>query len=130
MSEPTHGVSDYEVEQIIGRLLQIGVLIAAAVTLVGSVLLLARTGSAHASFAEFTGTAPGFRSITGIVSGLFTGQPAAIVQFGLLLLILTPIVRVAFTLVAFVLQRDRMYIMITSIVLVLLLFGLLFGRGG
>jgi uncharacterized membrane protein len=130
MSEPTHGVSDYEVEQIIGRLLQIGVLIAAAVTLVGAVLLLAHTGAAHASYAEFKGTAPGFRSITGIVSGLFTGQPAAIVQFGLLLLILTPIVRVAFTLVAFVLQRDRLYILITSIVLVLLLFGLLFGRGG
>lgn len=130
MSEPTHGVSDHEVEQIIGRLLQIGVLIAAAVTLLGAVLLLAHTGGAHVSFATFKGTAPGFRSITGIVSGLFTGQPAAIVQFGLLLLILTPIVRVAFTLVAFLLQRDRLYILITSIVLVLLLFGLLFGRGG
>ncbi|MGH7621340.1 MAG: DUF1634 domain-containing protein [Gemmatimonadaceae bacterium] len=49
------------------------------------------------------------------------------VQFGLLLLILTPIVRVAFTLVAFVLQRDGTYIVVTAIVLALLLFGLVFG---
>jgi uncharacterized membrane protein len=55
-------------------------------------------------------------------------QSESIVQLGLLLLIATPVARVAFTLVAFVLQRDRTYVVVTSIVLALLLYGLVFGN--
>ena len=69
------------------------------------------------------------RSLGGIVRGAFAGQPLAIVQLGLVLLIATPVARVAFTLVAFVVQRDRTYVAITAIVLALLLFGLVFGGG-
>ena len=47
-----------------------------------------------------------------------------IVQLGLVLLIATPVARVALTLGAFLLQRDRLYVVLTTIVLVLLLFGL------
>src|SRR6185437_8477233 len=115
MTEPHGGVSDEEVEQIIGRLLQLGVLVAALVVLVGAALLLGRHGGAVASYAVFHTEPAALRSIAGIV------------QVGLLLLILTPIVRVAFTLVAFVLQRDGTYIVVTAIVLALLLFGLVFG---
>jgi uncharacterized membrane protein len=49
------------------------------------------------------------------------------VQLGLVLLIMTPIARVLFTLVAFIIQRDRLYILITSVVLALLLYGLIAG---
>ena len=56
------------------------------------------------------------------------GQSASIVQLGVVLLIATPIARVAFTLVAFAIQRDRTYVIITLIVLGLLLYGLLFGK--
>jgi uncharacterized membrane protein len=45
------------------------------------------------------------------------------------MLIATPIARVAFTLVAFVLQRDRTYVLITLLVLLLLMYGLFFGQG-
>jgi uncharacterized membrane protein len=68
------------------------------------------------------------RSIIAIVHGAFVGNAEAIVQLGLLLLIATPVARVAFTLVAFALQRDRTYVCITTIVLALLLYGLLLGR--
>ena len=49
-------------------------------------------------------------------------------QLGIVLLIMTPMLRVAFTLVAFVLQRDRVYVAVTSLVLALLVYGLAFGR--
>jgi len=52
----------------------------------------------------------------------------AIVQLGLLLLIATPVARVALTLAAFVLQRDRTYVVVTTLVLALLLYGLVFGN--
>jgi uncharacterized membrane protein len=54
----------------------------------------------------------------------------SVIQLGLVLLIATPVLRVAFTLVAFVLQRDRTYIVITTIVLAVLIYGLAGGTVG
>jgi uncharacterized membrane protein len=48
----------------------------------------------------------------------------AIIQFGLLVLIATPIARVAFSLVGFAMEGDRKYMVITSIVLAVLLYGI------
>jgi uncharacterized membrane protein len=50
------------------------------------------------------------------------------VELGLVLLIATPVARVALTLGAFVVQKDRLYILTTAIVLAILLYGLLWGR--
>lgn len=122
------GLSDYEVDQVIGRLLQLGVLIAAAVVLVGVALFLAGHGTNRADFAVFRGEPAAFRSLSGVVSSVLHGHSAAIVQLGLVLLILTPVARVALTLGAFVIQRDRTYVVLTAIVLVLLLYGLIWGK--
>jgi uncharacterized membrane protein len=91
-------------------------------------LLLVQHGGAPASFSVFHGEPDGLRSIAGILRGVGTMQSQAIVQLGLLLLIATPVARVAFTLVAFVLQRDRTYVAVTALVLALLLYGLVFGH--
>ncbi len=47
------------------------------------------------------------------------------IQLGLLLLIATPIARVAFSVVGFAIERDRMYVVFTLIVLAILLYSLL-----
>ena len=127
MSEHAPRVSDDAVEQFIGRLLQIGVLIAAAVTLVGGALLLTQHGRSPADYGTFRGEPAYLRSLAGIARAAWTRDSRAIVQLGLALLIATPIARVAFTLVAFALQRDRVYVGVTLLVLALLLFGLFFG---
>jgi uncharacterized membrane protein len=121
-------VSDHTVEQVVGRLLQFGVLLAALVVLVGGVLLLAQHGGTPNSYAVFRGEPQNLRSIAGIVRGVMAAQSESIVQLGLLLLIATPVARVALTLVAFILQRDRTYVGVTALVLALLLYGLLFGK--
>jgi uncharacterized membrane protein len=126
MTDP-RPLTDYEVDQVIGRLLQVGVLIAAAVVLVAGVLLMKQSGGAPAAYSVFRGQPAELRSIGGVVRGVAAADSTAIVQLGLLLLIATPIARVAFTLVAFAIQRDRMFVTITSIVLALLLYGLVFG---
>jgi len=120
-------VSDHTVEQLIGRLLQIGVLIAAAITVVGGTLLLVQHGRAPVDYDVFRGEPSYLRSLSGVFGAAWRGDSRAIVQLGLVFLIATPIVRVAFTLIAFALQRDRVYVGVTLIVLALLLFGLLFG---
>jgi len=119
-------LGDDTVEQIVGRLLQIGVLIAAAVTLVGGVMLLVQHGQAPTDYTIFRGEPAFLRSLSGIITAALAHDSRAIVQLGLVLLIATPIARVAFTLVAFALQRDRVYVGVTALVLALLLFGLFF----
>lgn len=119
---------DEQIEIVIGRLLQIGVLVAAFVVIIGGAILLARHGGTIASFGQFRGEESLLRSIGSIVHGVLRGDSSAIVQLGLVLLIATPVARVALTLGAFVLQRDRLYIAITTLVLALLLYGLVWGR--
>lgn len=126
--EPHAGPSDYAIEQLVGRLLQIGVLVSAVVTAIGGTMLLARQSAQAPSYDSFRGEPPMLSTLGGIIQGAAALDPRAIIQLGLLLLIVTPVLRVAFTLVAFLLQHDRKYVVITAIVLTLLLYGLLFGR--
>ena len=129
MSEtPDARLTDHAVEQLVGRLLQIGVAIAALVVIVGGVLLLAHHGGEVPSYSTFRGEPESIRTLYGVVHGLMAADARSIIQFGLLLLIATPILRVAFTWVAFVLQHDWVYVGITTVVLALLLYGLIFGR--
>ena len=116
--------SDHEVEQVIGRLLQAGVILASIVVIVGGALLLARHGAEATAFSVFRGSASTLRSVGATFSGAMHGEPKAIVQLGLVLLIATPVARVALTLAAFAAQRDRLYVAMTALVLTLLLIGL------
>jgi len=128
VTDPSPRVSDHAVEQVVGRLLQLGVLVAALVVFVGAVLLLVQHGGTPVAYSVFHGEPDGLRSIAGIIRGVMSMQSESIVQLGLLLLIATPIARVALTLVAFLIQRDRTYVAVTALVLALLLYGLLFGN--
>ena len=121
-------IRDEQVELVIGRLLQFGVLAAAIVVVAGGILLLGEYGHLPANFQQFRGEDPALRSVGGIIRAALSGDSRAIVQLGLVLLIATPAARVALTLGAFIIQRDRLYILTTSIVLSLLLYGLIWGR--
>lgn len=117
----------HRVEQAMGMLLRVGVLSAALVAGLGGAWFLMQHGSSVADYGTFRGEASRLNSIGAIVAGAIRGQSRAVVQLGLLLLIATPIARVFFSLVAFLLQRDRLYTIVTSVVLAVLLFSLIFG---
>jgi uncharacterized membrane protein len=51
-----------------------------------------------------------------------------LIQLGLLLLIATPVARVAFSAAAFAMQRDRLYVVVALIVLAVLMYSLMGGR--
>jgi uncharacterized membrane protein len=59
-----------------------------------------------------------------IIQGSADFQPLAIIQFGLILLIATPVARVFFSIIGFAMERDWLYIGVTIIVLALLLHSL------
>ena len=111
-------------ELLIGRLLQFGVLASAVLVLAGGVVTLVRHGGAPADFHTFAGTPERLRSVGGILDAALSHDSLGLLQLGLILLIATPVARVAFTLVAFAVRRDRVYVLLTAIVLVVLLYGL------
>ena len=117
--------TEEEVEQWIGMLLLVGVIVAAAVAAVGGVVYLFRYGGVHENYRVFHGVPRGLNSVHGVLGGAFHLRSRWVIQLGLLLLIATPVARVALSLVTFLHQRDRLYVAITAIVLALLLYGLL-----
>ncbi|MGI8772123.1 MAG: DUF1634 domain-containing protein [Acidobacteriaceae bacterium] len=117
---------DNVLDRRIGILLRSGVLISAAVTLLGGVLFLVRHGSVVPQYHIFHGQPKDLRSLTGIITGALHGHALAIIQLGLLLLIATPVARVVFSVIEFALERDYLYVVISGIVLVVLLYSLIF----
>jgi uncharacterized membrane protein len=112
-------------EIIMGRLLQFGVLLASAVMLIGGLLYLKVHHSAHPDYRVFASEPEALRNFGGIVHGIAAGDPSAIIQLAMLLLIATPVARVAFALVSFGIERDKLYMFISAFVLAILLFGFL-----
>jgi uncharacterized membrane protein len=122
------GWTDRRVDAIIGTLLRVGVIISAAVVLSGGGLYLVQHGSTVPDYRVFHGEPAYLRGVSGIVKEARSLDGRGLIQLGLLLLLATPIARVAFSVVAFVFQRDRTYVVVTLIVLAVLLYSL--GSGG
>ena len=111
-------------EKFIGNLLRWGVLLSAAVVLTSGAVYLSRYGSARPDYAVFRGEPAGLHTPAGIVQGVFHGSSRVWIQLGLLLLIATPIARVAFSIVGYVLEGDWLYIGVTGFVFAVLIFSL------
>lgn len=124
MTRAESGWTDERLARWIGTLLRLGVSLAALVVLLGGALYLARHGLEMPSYGVFRGEPSEFRSLGGILATAARLGARGIVQLGLLLLIATPIARVAFAAVAFALERDRTYMVVSLIVLATLLFSL------
>jgi len=118
-------LTDQKLEVAIGRMLQIGVMLAAAVVLLGGLLYLHQVTGPRPDYSHFTGVAERFRSPTEIVSYAFHGRARSIIQLGILLLIATPVARVVLAAAGFLIERDRLYFWVSLIVLAVLLYSLL-----
>jgi uncharacterized membrane protein len=116
---------DRRIEVILGNLLRTGVLLSAAVVLWGACIYLSRHAHEHVDYRVFRGEPSEFRTIPGVIQRVINGRGRGWIQLGLLFLIATPIARVAFSIVGFALERDRMYLAFTIIVLAILLYSLL-----
>ncbi len=121
----THILSDSSMDIGMARLLQVGVLLASGTVLLGGLLYLHIDEARTADYGTFTSQPETLRQPAPLLRALEHGDPAAVIQIGVLLLIATPIARVIFAAVAFALERDRLYVGISITVLTILLLGLL-----
>jgi len=120
-------ITDVNIEHMVSVVLRAGVLISAGVVLVGGMYYLARHGAEVVDYHAFHGQPRIDRVVGEIVKGAIGLRARSIIQLGILLLIATPIARVAFSLVGFAMERDRTYVAVTAIVLAVLLYGLISG---
>lgn len=111
------------VELMIGHVMQVGVYLAAFVMLLGVVIFLVTGESGYAGTYHPT-------TFHAIFQGLFAFKPYAIIMLGLFLLILTPVLRVVVSIYAFFVAKDMMYVWITTIVLIILIFAMIIGMYG
>lgn len=115
--EIKHYLGDKDVQLILGTLLRVGVLVSTGVVLIGGIIFMSTQTNQLVSFEDFKPEEAKFSSVAEIISGLKTFDGLAIIQFGVLLLIFTPIARVVFSIFSFLMEKDYMYVLIGLIVL-------------
>jgi len=106
------------VERMVHRVLQLGIVVSVALLAVGLLLDAARG----------EGLSTEVVPIADLPAALADLQSAAFLSLGLIVLIGTPFVRVAGSIVTFARQHDRRYVVVTSIVLVVMLISVAVGR--
>lgn len=124
MRDNKNVMSDEKMDQIIGNLLRVAVILSAAFVLTGSVIYLMRHGFEMPEYSVFSGVPRNLRDLREIIDIAWQIRSVGIIQLGLLLLIATSVARVIFSVFAFMIQRDYMYALVTSIVLAVLILSI------
>ena len=113
----------FPINETIGWILQGGVLSSSALICIGVLLLFTHPVDLSSLVQTFPHT------LGGVWDGIQTHQPQALICLGMLLLIATPVIRVAASILAFAMEQDRRYVVITTVVLAILLVSFLLGKG-
>ncbi len=111
----------YDMELFISRALRTGVTISGIVIAIGLLWLLLSGQSLGMQFP---------RTFAGIWRGLLSGRAYAVIDVGLMLLILTPVFRVAASAVLFWREKDKLYVWLTLYVLFMLVLSFALGKAG
>lgn len=118
-------ISDYDIESVMGTLLITGVIISGGIIFFGGIYYLNQFGFSKPEFHTFSGEPSGLRSIRQIFNGFIHFDSLSIIQMGILLLIATPVSRVVFAVIAFLFEKDYLYVVISLIVLAILIYSIL-----
>ncbi len=123
MSEALKTTPPPQLEGLLSRLLTTGTGVSGAIMLAGLALFVVK-GAGRADLSHFAGEPAGLTGPGAILKGLLVWSPRAVMQLGAVLLILTPVLRVAFSCLIFLFQKDRLYTLLSLLVLGGLVIGL------
>lgn len=117
--------NDERMDNIISLLLRTGVVLSASIVLIGGIMYLVQYRYLVPSYRIFHGEPTSLSHLKTILAGVVTFNSRSWMQFGLWILVATPIARVAFSIFGFFKERDRTYVLLTLVVLSVLIFGLM-----
>ncbi len=113
---------------LLGRVLRAGTVISVTIVLLGGIIYLYRHGHSIADYSVFKGVPDFIQHAPELIRGAFDGRGQAIIQLGIVMLVATPILRVMFSAIGFVLEKDYMYTGISLIVLFIIFISMLSGH--
>ena len=129
---PTSNQRRDTVDKILGNLLSAGVISSVAVIVVGLALLFFQHPDylGHATRAsDIAGRGTGYpHTPLTVLKGALHLEAPAVIMLGLLLLIITPVLRVITSIAAFIFQRDWIFTAITTTVLLILILAFWLGK--
>ncbi len=120
-------LKDIDIKLAIAWVLRIGVFLSIAIVFFGGAIYIYRNGYAIADYHTFK-EVPDFVQLGGIINGILTFKGRAIIQAGIVLLVATPVIRVVFSAIGFILEKDYLYIGITLLVLLIIFISMLSGH--
>ncbi|MFD1258156.1 DUF1634 domain-containing protein [Mucilaginibacter terrae] len=123
-------IDNKDIQQIIGWILRLGVIISMLVVLIGGCLYIYRHSTETVHYSRFVGVPEFVHTPGGIWHGILTFRGRAIIQAGIILLIATPIVRIMFSAIGFVLEKDWLYTGISLLVLAIIIISAITGNAG
>jgi uncharacterized membrane protein len=110
---------DADMQAIIGWVLRIGVIVSISIVAFGGIVYLSRHSTELPDHGKFT-PLPDFVQLPGIIGGIIDFHGRSIIQAGIILLIATPILRIIFSVISFALEKDRLYVCISLLVLLII----------
>ncbi len=120
-------LTDYEIESLISRLLKVGIALSSIIVILGGVLFLLHEGDIPVKYHIFLGEPDYLKDLGDVERSALEGQPVAIIQWGVILLIATPIARELLCFIGFLLRGEWKFVFITlftSLLLLISFFGL------
>lgn len=107
-----------------GNLLRFGVLASMLVVFTGAAFYLIQHGKDAPSYRQFHGEPKRLTEVKDVWQTAMQGRGRSIIQLGLFILIATPIARIVFSVIGYILEKDYLYILITLVVLSVIIYSL------
>ncbi len=121
---------DRDMQIIIGWILRTGVAVSMIIVVIGGILFMYHYGHNTADYSSFKGVPHFLLGIGPVIGGIADLSSQAIIQLGIIMLIATPVIRVLFSAIGFIIEKDYLYTAMTVIVLMIILFSMLSSHAG
>jgi uncharacterized membrane protein len=121
---------DRDMQQLLGHELRTGTIVSITIVFIGGVFFIYRHGHSISNYRTFKGIPSFIQTASGIFHGIGALKGQAMIQLGIVLLIATPILRIVFSAIGFVLEKDYMYLAISILVLGIISFSMMSGHAG
>jgi uncharacterized membrane protein len=127
MQQPRPTLSDMQMDSAIANMLRFGISLAATLMILGGWFYLQHPTTQPADYAHFHGTTIDLHNLGKVLTGKRLADSTSVLELGIVLLIATPVARVALCVVDFARQGDKLYVAISLFVLLVLMFSLFHG---
>jgi uncharacterized membrane protein len=119
--------TDVDLNRSVGNLLRLGVILSVITSLIGFIKLFTEGFKMPRKY-KLLDMGTSSEKVWGhFWETLCKGEGMAIIQLGILMLIFTPLMRIIFALIGYLKEKDYLYVLISSIVLIIMIISFVTG---